>query len=182
MVIVHRKVMFPTIILGVKFYPGMNSISDPEFKKLKEHHKKVFDQELLCGNMIMREQIESPVSEAVDKSKMNDRGAEMSKEISNMKIADAKKVISDINDFSVLKALKKDDGRVGIQSAIEKRMDEIQNQVGGDFVPVSKPAPEGTGDDFLESGITGSKADREGRNAHTAIPALKRPKGAEETL
>ena len=90
-----------------------------------------------------------------------------------MKPAAAKKLIAEMSDGYLLRAVREHDARKGVQDAVETRMNEIDGQKGSDLTPESKCAPEGSGTDF-DSKITGSKEDLSGVQGHSAIPALKR--------
>jgi hypothetical protein len=171
MVHVHRKVPCSTVVLGVVFFPGMNLISEPEFSLVEKHPG--FISELKCGNMVMGGRTASDNSDAVDAiDNPEKRYAKIAQEVQSMKLAEAKKLVSETGDGFALRAIKKSDSRQEIQKAVDQRMLDIKGQKGSDLRPESRYAPEGTGDDF-DSKITGTKADIEGNKAQTAIPMLK---------
>ena len=173
MVTIHRKAANATVILGIKFLPGMNTISDAEFKRLKEQPRKILDSEIKCGNMIMGGQVESAQSQAATPGlDMKARAAEIAKEIEGVNVKEAARIISEMGDGYVLRALKEADGRKGVQEAVDKRLDAIANQEGSDLTPESREAPGGDGSDF-DNNIGSSAADKSGEKKHTAIDALK---------
>jgi hypothetical protein len=176
MVIVHRKKMFVTEIAGVRFLPGMNQLSDAEFEKVKKHKNGhnicTFDEECNCGNMMVGGQVESETTDAVDKEDAFEKGAKKAEEIQSMSAADAKKVIAEMVDGVLLREIKKLDSRRGVQTAIDKRMKEIDNQVGSDLAPVSKEAPLGNGEDVFDN-IGDGKQAKDGGAQLSAIPAMQ---------
>lgn len=177
MVYVHRKVAFTTMIEGVKFLPGMNTISDGEMKKINDspRGKKIFGEECKF-NMVIGGIVESNTSNAAKSSiDMQTRAAEIAKEIASVNVAKAKEIISKIGDGFVLRALKKIEGRRGVQNAIDDRMNDITNQKGSDLTPESRSAPDGDGSDFLDN-IGGGQEAKSGMRGHSAVPALNKKK------
>lgn len=175
MVTIHRKVMFITIIRGVKFFPGMNQIDDPEMKRIEG--TKAFKEEIACGNMVVGGHIETSNTDAVEATdSLKVRAHKMAQGIKEMKPAEAKKLIAEMGDGYFLRAIKEHDPRKGIQDAVDTRMNEIDGQKGSDLTPESKCAPEGNGTDF-DAKITGSKEDVSGIKGHSAIPALNKRRG-----
>jgi hypothetical protein len=170
MIVIHRKVSFCTIIKGVKFLPGMNSLSDGEMAKVAE--TAAFKSEITCGNMLIGGTYKSETSDATEADTSKVRAGKLAREILSMTAKEAATMIGSMNDAFVLKAVKEADGRTGVQEAVDARIKSIQSQEGSDLVPETKVAPEGSGSDFAGD-ITGSKDDLEGTKAHTAIPALK---------
>jgi hypothetical protein len=170
MVVVHRKVTFCTVILGVKFLPGMNSISDSEMKEIES--TSAFKSEIDCGNMVIGGQFATETMSAVEETDSKIRAAKMAREILSMSAKDAATLVSTINDANILKALKEADGRTGVQSAVDIRIKAIKTQDGSDLKPETRQAPEGSGAEFAGD-ISGTKEDLSGTKAHTAIPALK---------
>lgn len=176
MVYVHRKVAFATAILGVRFLPGMNTISDGEMKLIHQNKRaeETFKEECDCGNMLVGGTVESETHDAADsKLDIKGRAERMAKEIKSVPLIKAKKLISQCGDAYVLHAVLKIDGRVGVTEAVENRLNSIKGQEGSDLTPESKVAPEGDGSEFLENVGSGQKA-KSGTAAHTAIPALNR--------
>ena len=169
MVVVHRKVTFCTVILGVKFLPGMNTLSDSEMKEVE--NTNAFKSELECGNMMIGGSFATETTDAVEETNSKIRGAKMAKEIVSMTAKEAATLVASINDMNILKALKEADGRSGVQNAIQARMKSIHLQEGSDLKPETKQAPEGSGSDFAGD-ISGTKEDMSGTKARTAIPAL----------
>ena len=173
MVTIHRKVMFATVILGIKFLPGMNTISDAEYTRLKKDPRKILDEEIQCGNMLMNEKVESPTSDAAKEGiDIKERAAKMAEEIAGVSVKKAIPIIAKMGDGYVLRAIKKSDGRRGVVEAVDRRLESINKQEGSDLTPSSKEAPLGDGSDFLDN-VGSGKADKEGRKKHTAIPAMK---------
>jgi hypothetical protein len=170
MVIVHRKVNYCTIIRGVKFFPGMNSLSDAEFSKIEK--SKAYLSEISCGNMLLSCKHDTVTSEAVESENLKQRAVKLVSEIQSMSVQEATKLIESLNDPYVLKTLIDKDGRKGIQEAVEARKKAIAAQVGSDLKPESKSAPLGDGSNFNDA-IKGSIEDLKGEKGHTAIPALK---------
>ena len=64
MVYVHRTVPCMTMVLGVKFIPGMNAISDAEMALIEKHPG--FTSEIECKNMTIGGHYDSETSTAVD--------------------------------------------------------------------------------------------------------------------
>lgn len=183
MVYVHRKVAFTTIIPvspaqgGVKFLPGMNTISDGEMKKIEDspRGKKIFGEECKF-NMIIGGTVESNTFNAAESgTDMRIRAAEIAKEVSSVNVTKAIEIISKIGDGYVLRALKKIEGRKGIQLAIDNRMDDIASQKGSDLTPESRLAPDGDGSDFLDN-VGGGQDAKNGTKGHSAVPALNKNK------
>ena len=169
MVVVHRKVPFCTVIHGLKFLPGMNSLSDSEMSEVES--TPAFKSELDCGNMIVGGLFATETTDAVEETNSKIRGSKMAKEILSMSAKDAATLVASVNDMNILKALKEADGRSGVQNAIQTRMKSIHLQEGSDLKPETKQAPEGSGSDFAGD-ISGTKEDMSGTKARTAIPAL----------
>lgn len=179
MITIHRKVPSLTIIAGVKFFPGMNPISDGEFKKVKEHKNQkgicAFDEEVECGNMVIGGKYETITGDAAGEvDDVKARAGKLVSEVASMNVRDAKELIAETGDGYLLRELKKSDGRKGVQEAVDKRMEEIEHQVGSDLAPESKAAP-GNGSDF-DSKITGSRQDLSGTRGHSDVPALGKNK------
>lgn len=173
MVFVHRKPAFATVILGVKFLPGMNQISDAEMEKLEVN--ETFKNECQF-NMVIGGSVESAGSKAVEKSgDMKSRGSEIAKEIASVNVEKAKEIINNIGDAHVLRALKEVDGRKGVSEAVEKRIADIDNQVGSDLSHVDVQAPDGDGADFVDK-LGSDKESLQGGKGHSAIPALDKGK------
>ena len=170
MIIVHRKVNYCTIIRGVKFFPGMNSLSDAEFSKIEK--SKAYLSEISCGNMLLSCKHDTVTSEAVESENLKQRAVKIVSEIQSMPVQEATKLIESLNDPYVLKTLIDKDGRKGIQEAVEARKKAVVAQVGSDLKPESKSAPLGDGSNFNDA-IKGSSEDLKGGKGHTAIPALK---------
>lgn len=172
MVTVHRRVNCVTVIKGIQFLPGMTHLSDAEFNMVKQ--TKAFQSEIACTNMYVRDQIETATGEAVEASEsVTERSTRFAKEIESLSIPEAKKIINDLHDPRVLKAIRKNDGRKGIDEAVENRLQDIKSQKGDDLAAESRIAPEGDGSDF-DSEINGSKDDIDGNKGHSAIPAMKK--------
>lgn len=159
-----------TIVRGIKFFPGMNTLSDEEFKIVKD--TKGFKSEIDCGNMVIGKQYQTETSEAADSTDdVKIRAQKMVAEIASMTVPEAKEVIAEMGDGYLLRAIKEKDGRKGIQEAVDVRIAAIKNQEGSDLTPESKSAPQGDGSDFA-SEIDGKKKDIDGTAGHSAIPAL----------
>ncbi|MCK5609865.1 hypothetical protein KAR91_48785 [Candidatus Pacearchaeota archaeon] len=175
MVYVHRKVAFATVIAGVKFLPGMNTISDGEMKIINSNprSKKTFEGECLV-NMRIGGTVDSETSNAATPNMdMKTRAAEMAKEIASVNVEEAKKLIEKIGDGYILRALAQIDGRKGVADAVNNRIASIDGQEGSDLTPENREAPDGSGDDFLENLGTDKNA-RSGTKGHSAIPALNK--------
>ena len=175
MVTIHRKAANATVILGIKFLPGMNTLSDGEMKTIEQspRGKEIFESEITCGNMMMGGQVQSGQSQAAAPGlDMKARAAEIAKELEGVNVKEAARIISEMGDGYVLRALKEADGRKGVQEAVDKRLDAIANQEGSDLTPESREAPGGDGSDF-DNNIGSSAADKSGEKKHTAIDALK---------
>lgn len=172
--LINRKRTFATIIRAngsdIKLLPGLNHLSDAEFNAVEK--TKVFKEEVGLGIMDISDKIQSLTSNAVDKGSLKDRANEIVKEIEGMKVKDAVDIIKDLGDSNVLKQLKFNDGRTGIQNAVDIRINEIKNQVGSDLTPESREAPEGNGADFADK-IGAGKESQSGNKTHSAIPAIK---------
>lgn len=176
MVTIHRRAAFAAVIKGIKFLPGMNTISDAEMKILKEDPRKILDSELDCHNMVMGGQVESAQSEAATPGiDIKTRAANIAKEIEGVNVKVAAEMIAKMGDGYVLRALKEVDGRKGVQEAVDRRLDAIANQEGSDLTPESRRAPDGDGSDF-DGDIGSSKEDKGGTKGHSAIPALNKGK------
>lgn len=172
MITIHRKRMCITIIRGVKFFPGMNTLSDAEMKIVAE--TKAFKSEIDCGNMVIGKQYDSSTSEAASSTDdIKIRAQKMVDEIASLTVVEAKEVIDEMADGYLLRAIKEKDGRKGIQEAVDHRMEEIKDQVGSDLTPENKSAPEGDGSDF-DGNISGKKEDLDGNKGRSAIPALNK--------
>jgi len=170
---VHSKLCFITCIDSVNIIPGINSLSDVEFSLIEKD--KRFTELVALEKLIIGGYVETKSSIAIDKSNMKEHGYQLATEILALPVEKAKKLIADINDANILKAIIQNDGRRGIQEAVEKRLTSINSQEGADITPETKVAPEGDGSDF-NSEITGARDDLEGTKSHTAIPALKQKK------
>lgn len=174
MITVHRKAMCLTMIKGIKFFPGMNTISDAEMARIEKHPG--FVSELACGNMILGKHFDTGNSSATDESgDIKARAQKFVEEISAMKVSEAKEIIAEMGDGYLLRALKEKEGRKGIQDAVDTRLEEIKGQKGSDLAPESRVAPNGDGSDFVEK-IGSSRADADGTSSHSAIPALNKNK------
>jgi len=161
------------MILGIKFLPGMNTISDAEYKRLKDQPRKILDEEIKCGNMLMGGHVASAQSNAAETDlSVKSHAAEIAKEIEGVNVKVAAKMISEMGGGYVLRALKEADGRKGVQEAVDHRLDSIANQEGSDLTPESREAPLGDGSDFDDK-LGSSAADKSGKVTHTAIPGLK---------
>lgn len=172
MVYIHRKVAFATIILGIKFFPGMNTISDAEFTKLKEAKNKALDGELECGNMVLGGTVESTTSEAAKPDiSIKERAVKIAEEVASVNVKKAGELIEKMGDGYVLRAIKKSDHRKGVQEAVDRRLKSILGQEGSDLTPSSKVAPLGNGSDF-DGKLTGDQESVTGKRGHTAIPKL----------
>lgn len=175
--IIQRKQTFATIIRvdgnDVKLFPGLNQLSDAEFSAIEK--TKVFKEEIKLGLMSIGKEIQSSTSNAVEKNTLKDRAGELVKEVASVKVKEAIELIKGIGDANVLKQLKESDGRTGVQNAVDDRINDIQNQVGSDLTPESREAPEGDGSDFMDK-VGADKGAQSGREAHTAIPAIKKDK------
>jgi hypothetical protein len=169
MVFIHRKTKNCTVINNVRFFPGMNTISDSEYVSIKE--LRAFKEEF-PHNMTLGSIVESEASNAVESNSAKERAMRLATEIRSIALAKATESIAALNDAEILKFLKEIDGRKGIQDAIDKRLIAIKAQIGDDLKSESKIAPEGDGSDFKEKIGTG-KEDLEGGKVHSAIPALK---------
>jgi len=163
-----------TVIRGIKFFPGMNTLSDEEMKIVEG--TKAFKSEISCGNMVVGKKYETPTSNAADSANdIKARAQKMVGEIAGMTVVEAKEVIAEMGDGYLLRAIKENDGRKGIQEAVDSRMDSIAAQEGSDLSPESKSAPNGDGSDF-DGGITGKKEELDGTKGHTSIPAMNSKK------
>lgn len=186
MIYVHRKARCVTMIEGVRFFPGMNTISDGEMKKIKvsPRGKKTFQEEIDCGNMALGGSIPSETSTAADPDQTaKERAEKMVMEIKSLSVDKTRVLIKNINDGYILRALLKDEGRVGVTRAVEARQKAIKEQVGADLAPVSVPAPEGDGSEFFSKIDKAGAAAHAGNTAHTVIPALKNKKDtSQETM
>jgi hypothetical protein len=170
MVTVHRKKMCCAWIEGVKFLPGMNTLSDSEFQAVKD--TKSFKSELECENMIIGGTLQTETTDAVDTTNIKEHSTKLAMEIRSLSVAEAAVLIANASDANMLKALKTVDVRSGIQEAIDLRLNQITNQIGSDLKTESVAAPEGTGENFVDN-IKVSEESLSGTKAHTAIPALK---------
>jgi len=170
---VHSKLCFITCIDSVNILPGINSLSDVEFSLVEKN--KHFTELVTLEKLILGGYVETTNSTAVDKIDMKEHGHQLATEILALPVEKAKKLIIDINDANILRAILQNDGRRGIQEAVEKRLASINSQEGADITPETKVAPEGDGSDF-NSKITGERDDLEGTKSHTAIPALNKRK------
>jgi hypothetical protein len=168
MVFIHRKTQNCTLIDGVRFYPGMNTISDSEFAKIKD--TKAFKEEL-ARNMVVGGTVESETTAAVDSSTTKERAMKLATEIRSITLAKAIESITNVNDAGILKFLKEIDGRKGVQEAIDKRMIQIKAQEGDDLKPETVVAPNGDGSDFAGV-LSGKKEELDGTAVHSAIPAI----------
>lgn len=172
--IIQRNRTFATIIRAdgndVKLFPGLNQLSDAEFSAIAK--TKVFKEEIKLGLMSIGKEVQSSTSSAVEKSTLKDRAGEIVKEVASVRVKEAIELIKGIGDSNILKQLKESDGRTGVQNAVDERISDIQNQVGSDLTPESKEAPEGDGSDFMDK-IGADKSAQSGREAYTAIPAMK---------
>jgi hypothetical protein len=171
MIIVHRKKPNCTIIQGVVFYPGMNTLSDAEYAKIAKN--KGFTSEIDCGNMVMTKQIASSTSEAVDSTDQKERASKMVAEVKSAAINEAIALVETMSDPFILKALKESDGRKGIHEAVDKRLTSIRTQEKSDLKPESKEAPLGNGSEEVGK-VTGTKEEVEGTKVSSAIPALNK--------
>lgn len=172
MVYIHRKIPNTTIICGVKFYPGINTVSDAEYEKMKSAKNKALDGEIACGNMYLGGTVDSPRSEAATPGlSIKERAAKIAEEMAGVNVAKAREIINGTGDGYLLRELLNYDGRKGVQEGIEKRIKEISVQAGSDLAPASKPAPNGDGSDF-DSKIGSDKVSQSGTKGHSAIPAL----------
>jgi hypothetical protein len=171
MIQVKRIPAFATIIVGVKLFPGVNLLSDAEYKLIAE--SEVFKEEKKLGFYKIGKEIQSETSDAAGSlDNIKGRAAEIAKEIASVNVASAKEIIDALNDAYVLKAIAESDGRRGVADAVEARLNSINAQEGSDLTPESKPAPEGDGSDFGKDIGEGKKA-QSGEEGHTAVPALK---------
>ncbi len=170
MVLVKRKIPCITQVLGVKFFPGVNSISESEMNLIENHPG--FISEIKCGNMEIIGHEESETTNAVEADTLKEQAAKIAKEVQSMNIDAAKSFILGSGNAYLLNEIKKIDVRKGVQEAVESRLNSIRKQEGSDLTPESKPAPEGTGAEFAAE-ITGNKEDLEGTKPRTAIPAIK---------
>lgn len=171
MVFVHRKVTFCTVILNTVFRPGMNQLSDSEFKDLEKN--KAFLSEINCGNMLIGGKHESETTNAVESKSMAEKGAKLAQELKSLSVGEAGKAIAQISDVATLRALGDLDARKGIQELVDKRVNSIKKQEGSDLTPVSIPAPEGTGEEFVGGPEVITKESLEGTETKSSIPALK---------
>lgn len=171
MKVIHRKVLCCTVIKGVVFRPGMNSISDSEFEKIVETN--AFKSEINCGNMLIGGSYETENTNVVEAGSMKERGEKQSQEIASMSVRDAEKVIAEISDTTVLQAVIKNSSKKGIVEVAEKRLKSVKNQEGADLTPETKVAPEGTGEDLVGAPEKITQEVLNGNVATTAIPALK---------
>lgn len=169
---VHRIKPCITIIQNVRFFPGMNTLSDGEFEIIAE--TKAFKEEIECGNMSIGGHIESARSEAPDAGDdIKKRSAKLSEEIRELSISQAREVIRNQNDAYTLRAIREMDGRKGVSEAVDNRLADINNQVGSDLTQKSIAAPEGSGSDLIGC-VSDDAAARHGTTVSTAIPALKK--------
>lgn len=177
MITIHRKVPCATYILltvGVKpfmksFLPGMNHVSDAEYKALRENEQ--FKSEISCGNMMVSSHVESETTTAIEEESTKSRFVKLAEEMHSMSAADAKKAISETLDPRILKELKKLDARKGVQESLEKQLKSIETQEHSDLTPESIPAPKGDGSNFMDK-VKGSKEEADGEVGFSAIPAL----------
>ncbi len=169
MIFVHRKKPCICVVLGVRFLPGLNSLSDAEYEKVKNHYG--FISEIECGNMLMTMRAETEGSTAVEAPDSKERSAKIAQEILSIdNIRVAKKAISELTDGEVLRAIKSMDGRKGVQEAVDARMKSIESQEGVDTSSVSIEAPGGDGSDVA---LRVSEKDIDGV-PRSAIPAMNR--------
>lgn len=171
MVTIHRKSPNITGIKGHIFLPGMNQLSDAEFDEIK--NTAAYKSEIACGNMVQGAYHETANSDAVEADNAKARAAKIAQELRSISdLEKAKELISKIVDPFVLKALASEDGRKGINDAIQARINSIKGQEGADLTPESKVAPEGSNSDFADK-IGTDKDSLEGTKVSTAIPAAK---------
>jgi hypothetical protein len=168
--VIHRKVLCVTVIKGVVFRPGMNSISDSEYDLISETDH--FKSEINCGNMLIGGSYDTETTNAVDEKDPKARAYKQAEEIASMSVRDAEKVVAEISDTDVLRALEKVSTKKGIKEIAEKRIKAVKNQEGADLAPETKVAPEGTGEDLIGAPENVTKAHLEGNISTSAIPAL----------
>ena len=72
----------------------------------------------------------------------------------------------------MLRELIKVCSKKGISELAEKRIKAVKNQEGADLTPVSKVAPNGTGEELVGAPENITKEVLDGTVATTAIPAL----------
>ena len=172
MKVVHRKVLCVTVIKGVVFRPGMNSISDSEFELISETN--AFKSEINCGNMVIGGSYDTETTNAVDENEPKARAQKQAEEIASMPVRDAEKVVAEISDTNVLRALLQVSSKKGILEIAEKRIRAVKNQEGADLRPETKVAPEGTGEELVGAPDNVTKAHLEGNISTSAIPALNK--------
>lgn len=159
-----------TVIKGVVFRPGRNELSDSEFEKV--FGTSAFMSEINCGNMVLEGSFEAETQNVAEADSAEERANKRAQEIASLSVRDAEKLLAECTDTLMLRELIKVCSKKGISELAEKRIKAVKNQEGADLTPVSKVAPNGTGEELVGAPENITKEVLDGTVATTAIPAL----------
>lgn len=171
MVVVHSKLSFVTCFGAINILPGMNNVSDADMAILNKNRnfKKAISEpnpKIYIGGAYSTE-----TSNAVEKTNIKEKAAQLVKEIQSLSVEEAKSVISQTTDMYTLRILQKVESRKGLQDSIANRITAITSQEGADLQPETTNYSDGS--DFAGA-LTGSQNDLVGGAVHTSMPGLSK--------